>query len=692
MRTSFSEQVASLVRARFVGREAELGELVAACLAPSPRGTVVVYGPPGIGKSALLHALHCACTEAALPCALIDLRVVSSAEEIADRARQQLGRPIASLTDLFASDDPAVLLLDHFEYGSGLDQALRAAQLAGSGEVLCVIASRRPVPVSWLRDAEWGALIRPMHLAGLTDEAALCLLTGEGVDRAVATRFVALAAGHPVALVLFARAWRADPEQAFGAVLLDVAESVLKEALGDVGDERERALVAAALSGVASEGTLRAVAPDCEASALFRWIATQPIVSVTPYGLAVHEPFGTFLIESLAWRDPERLLTLRERLHAAGVVAVERGASFIRFPHLLRLLALADTTGTYRRALVGGLIHGLEIGALHRDEMQAALEIVPTAFRGVLSEWLVQGWSVSRSIRQGSGQLVAWTTTIPLEGSVWERAPEAHELRQAIDEGERGCESGRTFVHCTWIDPLAGTCPEQVHALALALQLERVLTLAQPVRSYFVSNTGYGQLEAYWSLLRARPFSVHYSGETLTGWRRDWRQQTVLEWLKQSNALQLDSEEAMEWRPLERNQFAQACAQALRDWSRPERLRGNPLLWSRSVVRHAGAGASESQRIQALRRLLEQAIAELGLRPQYRRWQAVAESAYLRPIAAQERMAEQLGIPFSTYRRYLKSATEWIVDYLWSCEVGELEWAGTAVASAVPRASEAAQW
>jgi hypothetical protein len=93
----------------------------------------------------------------------------------------------------------------------------------------------------------------------------------------------------------------------------------------------------------------------------------------------------------------------------------------------------------------------------------------------------------------------------------------------------------------------------------------------------------------------------------------------VREWLEQSNALQLDGQEAMEWRPLERTQFAQAGAQALRDWSRPERLRGNPLLRSRSVVRHASAGASESQRIQALRRLLEQAIAELGLRPQYRR-------------------------------------------------------------------------
>lgn len=34
-------------------------------------------------------------------------------------------------------------------------------------------------------------------------------------------------------------------------------------------------------------------------------------------------------------------------------------------------------------------------------------------------------------------------------------------------------------------------------------------------------------------------------------------------------------------------------------------------------------------------------------------------------------MAERLGIPFSTYRRYLKSATEWIVEYLWQLEVGD---------------------
>ncbi|MDW8061038.1 MAG: hypothetical protein RMK01_13315 [Thermomicrobium sp.] len=78
---------------------------------------------------------------------------------------------------------------------------------------------------------------------------------------------------------------------------------------------------------------------------------------------------------------------------------------------------------------------------------------------------------------------------------------------------------------------------------------------------------------------------------------------------------------------------------------------------------------SAEQRIDLLRHLLDQAIAALGLRPQYRRWQLVAESAYLRPTESQERMAERLGIPFSSYRRYLKAATEWIGEYLWQSEI-----------------------
>mgnify|MGYP001367672927 FL=1 len=122
---------------------------------------------------------------------------------------------------------------------------------------------------------------------------------------------------------------------------------------------------------------------------------------------------------------------------------------------------------------------------------------------------------------------------------------------------------------------------------------------------------------------------------------------------------------------LDRDHFAQAVARALRDVSRPERLRGNPLLTAGFVERMAGPGASEGQRIQVLRRMLERAICELGLRPQYRRWQAVAESAYLHPVESQERMAERLGIPFSSYRRHLKSATEWITDFLWQLEIGQ---------------------
>ena len=46
------------------------------------------------------------------------------------------------------------------------------------------------------------------------------------------------------------------------------------------------------------------------------------------------------------------------------------------------------------------------------------------------------------------------------------------------------------------------------------------------------------------------------------------------------------------------------------------------------------------------------------------------ERTYLRGAPSQEAAAEVLGLPFSTYRRYLARATARLVDLLWAVEVG----------------------
>ena len=45
------------------------------------------------------------------------------------------------------------------------------------------------------------------------------------------------------------------------------------------------------------------------------------------------------------------------------------------------------------------------------------------------------------------------------------------------------------------------------------------------------------------------------------------------------------------------------------------------------------------------------------------------DRTFLRPAATQERAAEVLGLPFTTYRRQLARGVDRIIDWLWAREV-----------------------
>jgi hypothetical protein len=109
--------------------------------------------------------------------------------------------------------------------------------------------------------------------------------------------------------------------------------------------------------------------------------------------------------------------------------------------------------------------------------------------------------------------------------------------------------------------------------------------------------------------------------------------------------------------------FANAVRAALRCLHRPEELAANPLLRSRVVRDQAGEGVS------ALRDLLGE-VAQ-SLRDDYRgeKLYRAVDRTYLRPAPTQERAAEVLDLPFSTYRRHLTRGVDRIVETMWRHEL-----------------------
>jgi hypothetical protein len=116
---------------------------------------------------------------------------------------------------------------------------------------------------------------------------------------------------------------------------------------------------------------------------------------------------------------------------------------------------------------------------------------------------------------------------------------------------------------------------------------------------------------------------------------------------------------------LSRPDFEAAVRQALRDYARPDRLVGNALLSSRLVAdRSEGQSPSDTLR-QQVRRCAE----ELNSHPRDQRLYRALYHTFLNPAATQERAAELLGLPFSTYRAHLRAGTQRVIDLLWQQEL-----------------------
>ena len=117
---------------------------------------------------------------------------------------------------------------------------------------------------------------------------------------------------------------------------------------------------------------------------------------------------------------------------------------------------------------------------------------------------------------------------------------------------------------------------------------------------------------------------------------------------------------------LSQPEFEDSVRQALRDLRRPGLLARNPLLRTRLVRDRAG---DEGPTAATLEALISDAVESLRQHPRDdKRWRAV-ERTYVHPAGSQERAAEALGLPFSTFRRHLTQGVDRVVAWLWDQEV-----------------------
>jgi hypothetical protein len=83
------------------------------------------------------------------------------------------------------------------------------------------------------------------------------------------------------------------------------------------------------------------------------------------------------------------------------------------------------------------------------------------------------------------------------------------------------------------------------------------------------------------------------------------------------------------------------------------------------------ADRSSGERSEILKSKIKEAAEALRIHPRDEKLFRSLDHTYFHPASTQEAAAEQLDLPFSTYRRHLTAGIQRLTELLWQLEIGE---------------------
>ena len=623
-----------------VGRDAELAQLRAFAAGEADGFLLYIHGAPGTGKTVLVREWVRTEIDAGRRVALFDAFIESYPEPAEVLARVS---------------DVDLVVLDDFHHLAPLESwffDVFLPQLAGRARV--VVTSRRPPR------AHERAAIELVELGPLPAAACHAYLEAREVPATSRGAVLEFARGLALWLGIGADLALAVPERPFAAAARERLEPLVEALLDEAAAAGHRdALYAMARLFVVTEHRLE-VALAAPAADAFRWLCGRPYVQRTAQGICLHDAVRDAILADLAWRNPEMLRAMSDRVYPMILDGVRRATGDARHHALVEMIRMIrdEPGGAY---IPGTGEPPFHLDAVHDDELPMLLDAI-RRHEGDGSMRLAERWFAKErdrlvGFRDESHALVAFILYVPIEPTA-PAVPDdpfvttllAHIERDApFREGERAfaarwwmsLEDHQAagplllvlFAHTTWrlvLEPDGEVCT--------ASHTEPEVWAARGDRAHDLFGT---------FTLDGRSFGIFGHD-----WRRTSRERWFEGFVTACRGLAAPPPSVAELDVLARAAFADAVKSALRDFGRADRLAESPLLRTRLV---AGSG------VDGLRTCLCETVAALDPRSA-----EVLDHAFLRKEEKGIAVAAKLGMPFGTYRRILNDAVQRLIDALWT--------------------------
>lgn len=678
----------------FVGRPIERALFESALAATElPFHVMYVYGPGGIGKTSLLSEFAYSCSEAKTPVVRLDGRSIEpTPESFLEAVRSAVGlSPQDSFAEIVASEHRRyVILVDTFEMLAQLDTWLFETFLPQlPRNVLTVLAGRNPPSMAQRADPGWHTLVRTIPLRNLDPHESRSLLTRRGVPDEQHQPVLQFTHGHPLALSLVADvfAQRADTDFQPEAEP-DVVKILLDRLVQRVPSPAHRkALEISAVIHLTTEGILAKTLDISDAHEIFEWLRELSFMETGVVGIFPHDLARNALTADLRWRDPDWFAEIHERARSY----YKRRLQDTHGPEQQRVLL--DYIFLHRDSpMVAPFFEwqegGVPLGRQARPTDLPALRTMVARHEGDESARLLDYWYTRQPrgllvFRDARDELAGLLSMISLDEASIEHL-EADPAAEAAWEYLKGNAPLRPGEAATFFRFwLARDTYQEVSAIQSLIFVNAVrysLTMPGLAFTFFpCADPDFWEAVCSYSDLDRIPEADFQVGEHRYGvYGHDWRVKPPMAWLdlmgerETADATQMDavSQPSESLVVLSQPDFVEAVREALRSVTRADVLDSNPLLRSRIVVQRAGSKADRSNQVSALQALLKEAAESLQLASRERRFYDALHHTYFQPASTQEQASELLDLPFSTFRRHLRSGISRVTEILWEQELG----------------------